>query len=177
MKLKWVFAFMVSMMLMENSMAQTATMGMPADPGKLIRGKFLETHMVVSSPKPVTVQKITVFDLDGGFEVFVNGKKGPEIQYPFDVTSGAIGISLYRPLWTGFGGPSAGDFKPYFSVEYSIDGNPQPPIGVNYHFTYSTASWIFFLCGMIGLVFGYVVKSINAKRTEDSAGNTSSPQQ
>nr|MDQ2938181.1 hypothetical protein [Acidobacteriota bacterium] len=77
-------------------------------------------------------------------------------------------VKISRPFFTGLGGPNAGEKSINVNVKYTVDGkmaNKQIPLT----FIYSTAAVIYYFYGFVGLLLGYIVKSLLAKQNERDA--------
>jgi hypothetical protein len=132
---------------------------------KLKRGNTVKTRLYTSDNK-ITITKVEV-ENPHDFEVKPESFNGPPVE-----GSKGVEFEIHRGFFTkpGGGGPRAGKQQIEFLVEYTIAGDPQTHReSIKYQFVYSTHVILYFLCGFLGLLLGYIVKSIITKQGEKAA--------
>lgn len=130
---------------------------------ELKRGGTVKTKLHTSDNK-ITITKVKV-ENPHDFGVKPESFNGPPVE-------GIEGVEfeIHRGFFTKPGGPRAGKKQIEFLVEYTTAGDPQiHRARIQYQFVYTTHVILYFLSGFLGLLLGYIVKSIITKQSEKAA--------
>lgn len=131
----------------------------------LKRGTTIDATLQITSDKPITLNKI-YWSQNGIFKVSQIAPDPNNEKYPVSFSgSKTFTFNIESPFYTGVNGPETGEKTFLCNIDYKLnDGNFTDP--VSYKLTYKTSALIYYISAFIGLLLGFVVKTLIAWNVE-----------